>query len=211
MGDFRREGGKHSGGGFGQRDRGQSNFSGRSRGESFNRDRGLVTMHQAVCDQCGKSCEVPFRPSEGKPIYCNLCFGGKKNEGSERGSDRFSQEKNNSYKAPRRNDYSDNSSKGNNDELKNQLVLLNSKMDRLISAVENMKNNEPLNSEKKVITPVINKTDSKTKKIAEKMPVIKGEKSAKKNTKVMVKKVATIVSAVKVKKAVKKISKKVKR
>ena len=32
-------------------------------------------MFEAVCDQCGKSCQVPFRPSPGKPVYCDDCFG----------------------------------------------------------------------------------------------------------------------------------------
>lgn len=28
----------------------------------------------AICDKCGKQCEVPFRPTEGKPVYCDACF-----------------------------------------------------------------------------------------------------------------------------------------
>lgn len=36
--------------------------------------RGPVTMHQATCSKCGKECEVPFRPTTGKPVYCNNCF-----------------------------------------------------------------------------------------------------------------------------------------
>ncbi len=40
--------------------------------------RGPVTMHQAICNQCGKPCEVPFRPTGDRPVYCNVCFGGKK-------------------------------------------------------------------------------------------------------------------------------------
>ena len=32
-------------------------------------------MYQAVCDKCKKECEVPFRPTSGKPIYCDGCFG----------------------------------------------------------------------------------------------------------------------------------------
>ncbi len=47
----------------------------------FKRDggrRGPVTMHQAVCNKCGKPCEVPFRPTGDRPVYCNVCFGGKK-------------------------------------------------------------------------------------------------------------------------------------
>ena len=31
-------------------------------------------MFSAVCDDCGDDCQVPFRPTEGKPIYCNKCF-----------------------------------------------------------------------------------------------------------------------------------------
>lgn len=43
------------------------------RRDSRSRDRGEMT--KAVCDKCGKSCEVPFRPTPGKPIYCDECFG----------------------------------------------------------------------------------------------------------------------------------------
>jgi CxxC-x17-CxxC domain-containing protein len=28
----------------------------------------------AICDKCGKQCEVPFRPTEGKPVFCDTCF-----------------------------------------------------------------------------------------------------------------------------------------
>ncbi len=31
-------------------------------------------MHDAVCDNCGKKCKVPFRPSGDKPVYCSDCF-----------------------------------------------------------------------------------------------------------------------------------------
>jgi CxxC-x17-CxxC domain-containing protein len=31
-------------------------------------------MHKAVCDKCNKECEVPFRPSGNKPIFCSRCF-----------------------------------------------------------------------------------------------------------------------------------------
>ena len=52
-----------------------NNYEGRG---SDNRSRGRsdrqVTMHDAVCDECGKDCQVPFRPSGDKPIYCSNCF-----------------------------------------------------------------------------------------------------------------------------------------
>ena len=31
-------------------------------------------MHPAVCAQCGKDTEVPFRPSGDRPVYCSDCF-----------------------------------------------------------------------------------------------------------------------------------------
>ena len=40
-------------------------------------DRGPVTMHSAICASCGKPCEVPFRPSGDKPVYCRDCFAGR--------------------------------------------------------------------------------------------------------------------------------------
>ena len=30
--------------------------------------------HQAVCSDCGESTTVPFRPSEGRPVYCSSCL-----------------------------------------------------------------------------------------------------------------------------------------
>ena len=140
MGDFRKGGGKRfggHGGGFGRR------------------DRGPVTMHQAICDQCGKPCEVPFRPTSGKPVYCNTCFGSKREAGNNRGGGGFGS----------------NISKGNNDELKKQLEILNVKMDRLIKAVEAMANTKTLVAEEKV------------KEAVKTVPVVKAKKSVKKVSK----------------------------
>jgi CxxC-x17-CxxC domain-containing protein len=41
-------------------------------------------MHSAVCDKCGKDCEVPFRPTQGKPLYCSDCFKDKSKEAGSR-------------------------------------------------------------------------------------------------------------------------------
>jgi CxxC-x17-CxxC domain-containing protein len=35
-------------------------------------------MHPAVCSECGKDCQVPFRPSGDKPVYCRDCFQNKR-------------------------------------------------------------------------------------------------------------------------------------
>ena len=31
-------------------------------------------MHEAVCAKCKQRCEVPFKPSPNKPVYCSACF-----------------------------------------------------------------------------------------------------------------------------------------
>ena len=31
-------------------------------------------MHKATCGDCGKDCEVPFEPTQDKPVYCSECF-----------------------------------------------------------------------------------------------------------------------------------------
>ncbi len=29
---------------------------------------------KATCSDCGKECEVPFKPTNGRPVYCRDCF-----------------------------------------------------------------------------------------------------------------------------------------
>ena len=38
------------------------------------RDFGPREMHKAVCNDCKQDCEVPFKPTEGKPVYCKECY-----------------------------------------------------------------------------------------------------------------------------------------
>ncbi len=41
-------------------------------------------MHDAVCGKCGKRCQVPFRPTGERPVYCSDCFDKERDGGSER-------------------------------------------------------------------------------------------------------------------------------
>lgn len=41
-----------------------------------------VEMHQVVCGKCGKDCEVPFRPTNDRPVYCSNCFENNRNSDS---------------------------------------------------------------------------------------------------------------------------------
>jgi CxxC-x17-CxxC domain-containing protein len=31
-------------------------------------------MFPAVCAECGKDTEVPFEPTDGRPVYCSECY-----------------------------------------------------------------------------------------------------------------------------------------
>ena len=53
-------GGRGGGGGFG-----------RGGGGGYG---GPREMHKTVCSDCGQECEVPFKPTEGRPVYCRDCF-----------------------------------------------------------------------------------------------------------------------------------------
>ncbi len=146
MGDFKRGGGKRfdggSRGGFGGhgggRDGGRPSFSPKGRGGFGDRDRGSVTMYQATCDQCGRPCEVPFRPVEGRPVYCTACFGNKREGGDGRSGDRFPQKSFNDSKTITRTDFGGFVGREHGDEVRKQLELLNEKMDRLVKAMEMM-------------------------------------------------------------------------
>ncbi len=41
-------------------------------------DNGPREMHKAVCDECKQECEVPFKPTQGKPVLCRDCYKKKK-------------------------------------------------------------------------------------------------------------------------------------
>jgi CxxC-x17-CxxC domain-containing protein len=34
---------------------------------------------RTVCSQCGKETSVPFKPTQGRPVYCRDCFQGRRN------------------------------------------------------------------------------------------------------------------------------------
>lgn len=163
MGDFRQGGSKSFGGG-------------REGGGFGGRDRGPATMHQATCAQCGGSCEVPFRPVDGRPVYCNTCFQDirerdMRKTGNFRSPDRFPQ-KDFSHKP--RPDFG-GSGGGNNNELKKQLEMLNAKMDRLIRAAEIMANIKPAVAEVKA--------EAKKEVSAKTEAVVKDKKNSKKAAK----------------------------
>jgi CxxC-x17-CxxC domain-containing protein len=54
---------------------GQGNGGGQNRGgNSRGNDRGTRELFDAVCSDCGKDTQVPFKPSGDRPVYCRDCF-----------------------------------------------------------------------------------------------------------------------------------------
>lgn len=96
-------------------------------------------MYSAVCDKCGKPCQVPFQPTPGKPIYCEQCFG--KDRGGDRGG------------AP----------KGD------QLSSINAKLDKIINALIVAKIIKPF----KEANPEIKKAEVKKPEAKKVKPVAK--------------------------------------
>ncbi|MDI9395311.1 MAG: DNA-directed RNA polymerase [Euryarchaeota archaeon] len=60
---------------MGFNDRGNS-FRGRdsNRGGFRGGSRGPREMHKVICSDCGVETEVPFKPTEGRPVYCRDCL-----------------------------------------------------------------------------------------------------------------------------------------
>jgi len=79
--------------------------------------------HKAICDGCHAPCEVPFIPNGKKPVYCRNCYKGKETTTSFTGQP---------FSRPTEYHAEDASSQ----DLKKQFSILNTKLDRLISAIE---------------------------------------------------------------------------
>lgn len=135
-------------------------------GDFRRRDTGRREMHKAVCDECGKDCEVPFRPSGDKPIYCSDCFERKEGGSSRRTSRRSS----------RGPDFErrDNTNK----QLLDQVNSLNQKLDRILKVIESSVEKKPV-PKKTDVKKVVKKATSKDEKIKTKKV---SKKRAKKST-----------------------------
>jgi CxxC-x17-CxxC domain-containing protein len=76
-GDSSFGGGSYSGGsGYDSGYGGGGGYSagGDSGGGFGNRSSGPREMFTATCSSCGREARVPFRPTNGKPVYCSDCF-----------------------------------------------------------------------------------------------------------------------------------------
>ncbi|MEK7130259.1 MAG: CxxC-x17-CxxC domain-containing protein [Patescibacteria group bacterium] len=94
-------------------------------------------MYSAVCSQCNRACEVPFRSTGVRPVFCKDCFNGKR-ESSQSGYSRRD--------APSRNSSSMNFTPADPvkphvsdkriDDLKKQLDAVHKKLDAIMEMME---------------------------------------------------------------------------
>ncbi|MBI2147661.1 hypothetical protein HYU19_04250 [Candidatus Woesearchaeota archaeon] len=73
-----RRGGSDRGAGGYRRQEGSDDVVGRIQKDFSNRfsdgPRPPRESHKATCSDCGNECDVPFKPTEGRPVYCKACF-----------------------------------------------------------------------------------------------------------------------------------------
>lgn len=133
-------------------DRGPKDFARKeSGGRSFGRDAGKgygsrngesSSLHRATCGECGKDCQVPFRPNGKKPVLCSNCFskqepaGGRSFEG-------------NSYAKP-----SFGKSDRGSEVTREQFDILNAKLDRILKAVAGNSSRKTDDEEEVYLSPI---------------------------------------------------------
>ncbi len=55
-------------------DRGYGRSRDSGRGRDSRGPRREIEMTTVICDKCKQECQVPFKPSSDKPIFCDACF-----------------------------------------------------------------------------------------------------------------------------------------
>lgn len=137
---------------------GRGRFGGGDGGDFRRRDSGRREMHSAVCDECGKNCEVPFRPSGDKPIYCSNCFENKEGGSRQRSSRGDS-------RGPRFEKRDDSSKK-----LLEQASYINEKLDRILKVLESSvaKEGSPKAAKVKKVAKNTTSKAKKSKKVSKK-------------------------------------------
>jgi CxxC-x17-CxxC domain-containing protein len=92
-------------------------------------------MHRATCAKCGAICEVPFKPTSRKPVYCKNCFS-KDNGSDSRRSDNF--RKDNRFESNRPNFFGkeEHKSSPKSDNHEKEFEKINKKLDKILKALE---------------------------------------------------------------------------
>jgi CxxC-x17-CxxC domain-containing protein len=207
-----KEGGFGGGGGFGGRQKfsrggdrvgnGHGKFGGNKSGGKFGGyggDRGDRSftkgeLFSATCSSCGKPCEVPFKPSPDKPVFCSACFSKNlKEKGGGRGDDGRGEREFKREARPRNQERSftpehkERKDRGY-EELKNQILILEAKLNKVIELLT------PTPVAEKAVAAVAKDTASDAPKKVRKPKTVQTKAVLKKKA---VKKAAKVAKAVK--------------
>ncbi len=94
-----------------------------------------ASMHRATCSACGKQCEVPFKPTGSRPIFCSMCF---QKEGDSNHKRSNSMNSGRSMMSEKRS-YKTDSNKyegRNTDNTSEQFRVINTKLDAILEALD---------------------------------------------------------------------------
>jgi CxxC-x17-CxxC domain-containing protein len=164
---------------FSRRDSGS--FSNRSsfgrRDFRDSRDSGRRELFDAVCAKCGEDCQVPFRPTTGKDVFCSNCFE-KNNDAPSRefrgiGRDRNDRGDRGSFRSRPSSDSGNNSS---------ELRAIGEKLDKIIKLLSDASPKKDIKKKAKDDSVIDNMTENILAKIEETSgkKVAKPKKAAKK-------------------------------
>ena len=94
--------------------------------------------YDATCSDCGRVCQVPFRPNGKKPVFCTDCFSAKRGAPASHGEQREF-----TPRAPQREFHEQRPTApvtpvrdARIDELKTQMQMVISKLDRIMQTLE---------------------------------------------------------------------------
>lgn len=152
------------------------------------------SMHKAICSKCGNECELPFKPSGDKPVFCSKCFQSNRSSDSRRPQRRDSGRSNfgdkrmyeavcdkcgNKCQVPFQPSgekpvycskcFQDKNVRGGKDteQYKEQFELVNTKLDKIL----------------KLLTPVVPTKDTQEEKIVKETEAPKSKKRTNKTEK----------------------------
>jgi len=117
-------------------------------------------MYPAVCNDCGRDCQVPFFPDGSKPVYCSNCF-----EKSQRGFDQKRPSFGGRQFEEKRSAPAQSQSQNQMNDL---LVSINSKLGKILDILSPPKA-KPEQKEVEVIKPVKKAKKEEKKKEIEKV------------------------------------------
>lgn len=117
-------------------------------------------MHKAICSTCGKECEVPFKPSGDKPVYCRDCFAKNRSHEGDRSFGRDNRE------SPRPEFKRFNENRPSPAPRSNELDVINSKLDQILKLLNS---NMPQTPKASAETPIEPEVIIKKKRVSKKV------------------------------------------